>query len=99
MEVQALQNRPTLNQWVTQYWEAFQILSGSRAVYQGSVGPIPVSEIVAYLEVAYITNVDERLRYITMIQGLDHVYVSFVNERAKQQSESQRKLAKHSRKR
>lgn len=94
MEVKALQNRPTLTQWVVEYWEAFQLLSGSRATFQGGVGPIPISEIVAYMEAAYITDADERLRMIKMIQSLDTVYVKHVNEKARQESEKNRRLAK-----
>ena len=91
MEVQALQNRPVLTQWVIDYWNGFQLLSGSRAVHQGGVGPIPLSEIVAYLEAIYILDVDERLKTIMMIQSLDSVYVVHVNEKAKRQAAAAKK--------
>ena len=93
MEVPALQNRPTLSQWVSEYWGAFQVLSGSRAAGQGGIGPIPLSEIVAYMECIYLHDVDDRLVFITMIQGLDSVYVKFINERAAQRAERNRKQA------
>ena len=82
IHVQALENRPTLNQWVSEYWIAFQLLGGSRTAHQGGVGPIPLSEIVSYMDCMYIRNVDDRLTFIKMIQSLDSVYVVHVNEQA-----------------
>lgn len=87
----ALQNRPKLSQWVFEYWEAFQILSGSRAVHEGAVGPIPLSEMIAYMTAIYLRDVDDRLKFITMIQSLDSVYMKHVNEKAKQRADAQRK--------
>ena len=94
--VKALQNRPTINQWVTEYWNAFQVLSGSRAIHQGGIGSIPLTEIVAYMEATYLSNVDERLKFIKMIQSLDSVYVVHVNDKAKRNAESAKKSAKRS---
>ena len=94
IEVQALQNRPTISQWVIEYWDAFQILSGSRATHQGGIGTIPLSEMVAYMEATYLTDVDERLRFIRMIQSLDQVYVIHVNDKAKRQNEQAQRQAK-----
>ena len=88
MEVQALQTRPKLNLWVQEYWDAFQILTGSRIVHQGGVGPIPLSEMVAYMDATYLVDVDERLKFIRMIQSLDSVYVSHINEKAKRESKA-----------
>jgi hypothetical protein len=95
MEVPALRNRPTLNRWVTEYWEAFQVISGSRATHQGGVGPIPLTELVAYMDATYLRDVEERLKFIRMIQSLDMVYVSHVNEESKRNAMSQKRQAKH----
>jgi hypothetical protein len=94
MEVKALENRPILNRWVTDYWEAFQLCSSSRAITQGGIGPIPLSEIVAYLNASYIRDVEERLRTIKMIQCLDRVYVSHVNEKVKRDADLERQKAR-----
>ena len=83
IEIESLKNRPKLNQWVTDYWEAFQVLSGSRIVHQGGIGPIPLTEIVAYMDAVYLRNVDERLKLIKMIQSLDSVYTTHVNAKSK----------------
>lgn len=82
MEVPSLQSRPTLTQWVIEYWEAFQILGNSRIPHQGAIGPIPLTEIVAYMDAIYLRDVDERLRMIKMIQSLDSVYTKHVNDKA-----------------
>jgi hypothetical protein len=94
MEVEALKNRPQITMWTQEYWQAFQILSGSRIVHQGGVGPIPLSEMVAYMNAMYITDADERLTFITMIQSLDKVYTQHINHKAKQDRERQSKLQK-----
>jgi len=83
LEIDALKNRPKLSRWVTEYWEAFHILGGSRIIHQGGVGPIPLTEIVAYMDAVYLRSVDERLTLIKMIQSLDNVYVKHVNEKSK----------------
>lgn len=94
MEVEALKNRPRLTMWTQEYWHAFQILSGSRIVHQGGVGPIPLSEIVAYMDATYLTDVDERLTFIKMMQALDKVYTNHINQKAKQDRDKQSKLRK-----
>lgn len=94
MEVKALQNRPHLSRWVTEYWQGFQFLSGSRTLHQAGIGPIPLTEIVAYMEAIYLCDVDERLKFIKMIQALDSVYVQHINKQAKQKSEAASKNSK-----
>lgn len=94
MDVPALQNRPVLSQWVIDYWEAFQILGNSRIPHQGAIGPIPLTEIVAYMDVTYLRDVDERLRMVKMIQSLDRVYTKHVNDKAARQREVEAKKRK-----
>jgi hypothetical protein len=93
-EIQALQNRPSLSRWVIEYWEAFQILGNSRIPHQGGIGPIPLTEIVAYMDAVYLYDVDERLKMITMIQSLDKVYCKHVNDRAAHQREAEQRKRK-----
>jgi len=94
MAVPALQNRPQLSRWVVEYWEAFQVLGNSRIPHQGGVGPIPLTEIVAYMDASYLRDVDERLRLIKMIQSLDKVYCRHVNDKAAAQREAEAKKRK-----
>lgn len=88
MEVKSLEERPKLSMWVQEYWDAFQVLSGSRIVHQGGIGPIPLTEMVAYMDATYLGDVDERLKFIRMIQSLDSIYVKHINEKAKRESKS-----------
>lgn len=90
MDIPSLHNRPRLNKWVSEYWEAFQTLIQSRAVHQGGIGPIPLSEIVAYINCVYIRDVDDRLTFIKMIQSLDNVYVKHINKKAQQRAKAER---------
>ena len=90
MDVPALRHRPKLTQWTLEYWEAFQVLSSSRLVHQGGIGPIPLSEMVSYMDTVNLVDVDERLKLIKMIQALDKVYVKHINSKAKRESELKR---------
>ena len=94
MEVEALKNRPHVSMWTAEYWEAYKVLGGSRIVHQGGIGPIPLSEIAAYMDVVGVRDVDERLKFIRMIQALDGVYVTHINAQAKQKSEARRREMK-----
>lgn len=87
MDVPALDHRPRISRWTVEYWEAFQILSSSRAVHQGGIGSIPLSEMVAYMDATYLADVDERLKFIRMIQAIDKGYVKHINSKAKAEAE------------
>ena len=90
MDVPALRHRTKLTQWILEYWEAFQVLSSSRLVHQGGIGPIPLSEMVSYMDTVNLVDVDERLKLIKMIQALDKVYVKHINSKVKRESELRR---------
>lgn len=77
---EALKNKPRLRPWVADCYAAFQMLSNSRPVGMGGVGPIPISEMLAYFETFEIHDPEERETYITMIQALDSVYLAHVNK-------------------
>lgn len=49
----------------------------------GGVGPIPLTEIEAYLKLYNIVDLDEREYFIKMIKALDSEYISLMNERTK----------------
>jgi len=90
----ALQDRPKLNRWVAEYYKAFAVLSDSRSILQGGVGPIPLSEIFAYFQMFEITDLEERERFTTMVKALDRVYIKHVNEKLKRDRDRQSKAAK-----
>ena len=72
---------PQLTIWTSAYWEAWSFLRGSRSLGFGAVGWIPVSEIIAYLDLIREDDPEERLRYLRMVLSLDDLYVSKMNER------------------
>ena len=51
-----------------------------------SVGAIPLSEIVAYLNLHFITDIDERLEYTKWIRFLDGVYLKLNREKSEKES-------------
>lgn len=51
-----------------------------------SVGAIPLSEIVAFLDIHQITDIDERLEYSKWIRFLDHVYLKLNSEKSEKES-------------
>lgn len=66
----------------------------------GGVGPIPLSEIKAYLDIHEITNIDERMYWVRMIRVLDHVYMEHVNRTLKRERDrNSRKQARPPRRR
>ena len=76
----ALLNKPKLSLWAAPYWTAYWDLDSSRQLGGTGAGPIPMSEIEAYLRLKNITDLDERGCYITMIRALDSVYLKHMAE-------------------
>ena len=64
------------------YYRAFHVLSASRQLGMGVVGPIALSEILAYFVMYEVSDYEERETYVTMIQALDSVYLSQMNKSA-----------------
>lgn len=61
---------------------------------QMGIGPIPLSEIKAYLDLIEVTDLDEKERWVKMIRALDGVYVEHVNETLKKERAKAAKAAK-----
>jgi len=51
-------------------WSAFQVLRGSRQIGM-SAGPIPVSEIDAYCNLAGVSDIVQRYRLTRFVMALD----------------------------
>ena len=67
----ALENRTHLPYCLIEYYRAFKMLSGSRRLGMG-VGPIPLSEIVAYLQIYPTHDVD---LFIYLLMTMDDYYL------------------------
>ena len=67
----ALQNKPKLPIYLSEYYEAFWVISHGRSVGMG-IGSIPVSEILAYLQ---IFPTDDPALFVYLIYEMDEVYL------------------------
>ena len=91
--LQALTDKPTLSHWTIEYYEAFMVLNDSRQIREGSIGPIPLSEMAAYMEMFGVKDIEERERFTKMVKALDRVYMKHMNAKLKHERESARKRA------
>lgn len=76
----ALKFRPVLTQWQQPFMSAFHELSGSRNYHMAGAANIPISEILAYLELNEIYHPDDRQDYVTLIQCIDNAYLESQNK-------------------
>lgn len=69
--------RPALDEEMICYVEAFQDLNSCRSLGMGAVGPIPYTAILQWVD---FWSVDDADVFISLVQAIDHVYLSIVNE-------------------
>ena len=77
--VPSLDDRPELDPALMGYWEAFHVLSPSRAMGM-TVGYIPLEEMRAYMDIFSVEDSVERERLVLYIQALDRVFVEHAHE-------------------
>lgn len=82
----AIQNRPTLDDHLVFYFEAFQDLSRSRSYSQAGPQPIAMGEVLAYCQMFDIQGYEFRKRLLALVQALDRTYREVVSEQAQQAS-------------
>ncbi len=76
----AVETRPELDEVESRYWEAFQLLHGSRAHTGFGPGAIPLSEMVVYADLMELHG-DARLDLIQVIRAMDRVYIEQVSKK------------------
>lgn len=76
----ALDNRPDLFLDLVEYWEAFWELRKRRPRGQGIV-PIPISEIVSWLDLSLIKDLESRRDYLRWITALDNEWAAFAQKK------------------
>ena len=76
-----LARMPELEPALAPYWQAFQDLSPSRRLGL-DIGPIPLSEIWAYLEILGIDETERRHDMVRFIRALDDEYLTVHRARA-----------------
>lgn len=80
----ALAERPELSPDLNYIWEGFWVLSGSRQMGWG-VGPIPLTEIQAYIE---LFAIEDRYLFVSCIREMDRVYLEKVQEEKDNKSDA-----------
>lgn len=74
---------PSLYPDLEQYWEAFQTLTLTRQAGFGTIGPILLSEIQAYL-VLYDVDSEEWSEWARWIKYIDTVYLNTLYNKEKE---------------
>ena len=69
-----LDAEPDMLEEALPYWEVYMRLSNSRNVGM-SIGGIPITQILAYCDLYYITDLDDRDTLIRIITRLDNHYI------------------------
>lgn len=72
-------NAPQVPDHQAPVWAAFNTLSDSRQMGM-SAGPIPLTEIEAYLRLFDITDPDDVDEYLTLIRRMDREYLKVSSE-------------------
>jgi hypothetical protein len=81
--IKALENMPRMIPYLSEFMEAFDLLSASRSITFGGVGPIPLSEVLHYLQWSGVEGFEEQKRWIRLLQALDGEYIRLANKRSK----------------
>lgn len=84
----SLKERPTLQGFDTEVWNAFTRLSARRNVSGfGAVGAIPYVEISAYIDlIAKIDSDDDRHVFIELIEHLDSLFLKEYADKQRQEA-------------
>lgn len=90
VEPPALANRPRPTEWTAEYYRGYLYLVDSRSVGMGSVGSVPLSEMVALLDLLDVREPDERETWVRMLRALDSVYVRSMAEKSSKVQEAPR---------
>lgn len=75
--------RPALKSEDRRYYDAYRSLSACRIWSQIGPDAIQVSEVLAYMEMASITDPETRLKYLRLVQGLDLVELKHIRSKTK----------------
>jgi hypothetical protein len=76
----ALSDMPKLIDHLRPIWEAFWMLSGSRSAGFG-LGPIPLRDILTYLEWQDIVSKDEQERWVHYLKAMDNEFLQIANKK------------------
>lgn len=80
-ETRAWKERPLLEEYLAQILENYMLLSSSRINLLGEVGAIPVSEVLAFLDLQGVMDLEERWDFLMIVKGLDNHYLKSQRKR------------------
>lgn len=86
----AILDRPKLMQHDRYYLECYYDLAAARRYNQAGIQPIPVADIVAYLDLCGIDQTAERYRMFQTVRRLDGAYLRHVMQKVKTESKENR---------
>lgn len=78
-----LLSRPRIKLLDKEYLDAFHTLSKSRPRDMAGPGAIPVSDVLAYVNLVGVASGEERVKYLRLIQQMDDVFLEHAREEAK----------------
>lgn len=81
----ALENKPIIPPTLTGIVSAFSFLAAQRS-YGMQANPITFEAKVAYANEYKIRNIDDRLRFFTLLMALDSAYLRESRDKAKRES-------------
>jgi hypothetical protein len=79
----SIRNRPRLDQFEQDYWQAYLDLSGSRQFTSAGVAEIPYKAKIAWLDEHEIYDPDERRDYFKIITHIDNAFLEHYYEKNK----------------
>lgn len=77
-----LRDKPRVRQDDVKYLDSFRLLACSRGWGESGPQPITVVDVHAYLLLIEESEVDERLRFLRFVQGMDSVYLDHIAKKA-----------------
>lgn len=92
-DVPALKDMPVLYEDLVPFWRAFNELSRTRPVGMG-VGAIPMSEILAWLDLHEIGGFEDRIEYARWIGYLDSLFLEYQSKKQQQESTGKAAISK-----
>lgn len=82
----ALEEQPEVDPALAHIYEAFHLLSAGRPVTGFGAGPIPATEIFAYLDFLGIRERDAREEIFRLLRMMDAYYLEHVSRQSHGQS-------------
>lgn len=77
-----LQTAPELQEGLDLFWDAFGVLSTTRQLGQGFIGPIPWDKIMEYCDRRELEE-EQVERMLDYLRAMDSVFQAHVNTKAK----------------